>query len=199
MAHRHHVPERFLRQLWKHQQFNTTHLFSTEGKPIEVLSPGVLNTDGGPDFTDALICIGNILYRGPIELHQHLDEWDTHDHHRDTKYNGVILHVVLRSHAGDAVNITESNRTVPVLVLERYLTHTFRETWDAMLLGERAERLATIRCSDVNDTVGSSTIETWLEKLAVERIEVKVRRFEERLKELVEETRLHVNEPPPRY
>ncbi len=199
MAHRHHVPERFLRQLWKHRQFDTTHLFSIDGKPVEILSPGVLNTDGGPDFHDALIRIGGVLYRGTVELHQRRDEWTAHDHHRDPKYNAVILHVVLHDETPRTVNTTESNRTVPVLVLERYLTQSYRETWDAMILNERAERLSTIKCCGRNDDVDATVITTWLEKLAVERMELKVRRFEERLKELVEETRLHVHEPPPRY
>jgi len=199
MAHRHHVPERFLRQLWKHQQFDTTHLASLDGRMIEVLSPGVLNTDGGPDFHEALIRIGGILYRGTVELHQHLDEWTAHDHHRDPKYNAVILHVVLYDEVPRMMNTTESNRLVPVLVLERYLTQPYRETWDSMILNERAERLSTIKCFNLNNDLGPLVIETWLEKLAVERMELKVRRCEERLKELVEEKRLHVHEPPPRY
>jgi hypothetical protein len=38
-----------------------------------------------------------------------------------------------------------------------------------------------------------------VEKLAVERMELKVRRFEERLKELINEHKMHVKESPPRY
>ncbi|MBI3364087.1 MAG: DUF2851 family protein [Ignavibacteriae bacterium] len=199
-SHRHHhVPERFLRQLWKHKQFETTDLSTTDGKQIEILSPGILNTDGGPDFSDALIRIGGILYRGTVELHQHFDEWTTHSHHLDPKYNAVILHVVLHGHTAVTANMTESNRLVPVLVLDRYLTQSYRETWDAMILSERAERLSTIKCYSGNDGIESSTIHAWLEKLAVERVELKVRRFEERLKELSEEKWLHLHEPPPRY
>ena len=199
MAHHHHVPERFLRQLWKHQQFDTSRLTTLDGKPVEILSPGVLNTDGGPDYRDALIRIGGILYRGTIELHQHLNEWSLHEHHRDPKYNAVILHVVLYEHPPETTNLTESRRTIPVLVLERYLTQPFRETWDAMILSERAERLSTIKCYDFNEHIASSLIAAWLEKLALERMELKIRRCEERLKELTEETRQHFHEPLPRY
>ena len=78
----HHVPERFLRQLWKHQSFATNGLITTDERPVEVLSPGVLNRDGGPDFSNALIRIGGTLFRGAVELHQYIEEWTAHGHER---------------------------------------------------------------------------------------------------------------------
>jgi hypothetical protein len=69
-----------------------------------------------------------------------------------------------------------------------------------MILGERAERLNAIKCFSVNDAVSPTLLWTWLEKLAVERIELKVRRFEERLIELVEERNVyHIKEDIPVY
>ncbi len=170
-----------------------------DGRAVEILSPGTFNRDGGPDFINARIRIGGTLYRGNVELHQRLEEWTQHFHHRDPKYNSVILHVVLRGHAATRVPFTESNRTLPVLVLEEYLTSSYRSSWKAMILHERAERLEAIRCVDANERVDASTIKQWIEKLALERIEVKIRRKEERLRELVERQRLVVKESLARY
>jgi hypothetical protein len=194
-----HIPERFLRQLWKHQQFRTTELATTDGRPIRVLSPGRLNRDGGPDFIDAAIRIGGIVYRGDVELHQRAEEWANHLHQHDRKYNAVILHVVLNSPKSAGLPTTASRRPLPVLELSRFLNPSFHETWRSMIRNEREERTTTIKCRSVNDAVDAAIIRRWLGKLAVERIELKIRRFEERLKELAEDRKLLVQEPPPKY
>ena len=54
-----HIPERFLRQIWKKQYFNPDHLQTTDGRTITVFSAGTVNTDGGPDFVNALIRVGD--------------------------------------------------------------------------------------------------------------------------------------------
>jgi len=181
------IPERFLRQLWKYKYFDTSALKTTDGRAIEVGTTGTLNEDGGPDFTDARVRIGGILYRGDIELHKSYNEWQEHSHHLDPKYNSVILHVILHGKASDIPQMTLSNRIIPVLVLEQYLTSSYHSLWNKMILGERAERLNAIKCFSANEKLSPTFLRSWLEKLAVERIELKVRRFEERLIELVEQ------------
>lgn len=193
-----HIPERFLRQLWKHHLFHSTDLATVEGLPVEILSAGTLNNDGGPDFTNARVRIDGIIYAGDVELHRDMKEWLQHAHHLDRKYNGVILHVVLRADCAEPQR-THSNRVIHVLALDRYLTGPLRESWHEMIMNERAERLATIRCCSVNDTVEPSYLREWLEKVGMERMEMKIRRFEERLKELVDERRNVVMEPASGY
>lgn len=190
-----HVPERFLRQIWKHRNFATPVLQTTDGQPIVIISPGKSNPDGGPDFIDARIRVGNVLYRGDVELHQNCIDWSQHEHHLDPKYNSVILHVVFRRDPSETSTLTKSRRTVPVFVLEPHLISTHHALWDKMIRDERSERLATIKCSALNNDVDPSLIQRWLKKLAIERFELKVRRFEERLKELVDDQKLSVKEP----
>jgi hypothetical protein len=193
-----HVPERFLRQLWKAQEFDS--LRTLDGRPIEVVSPGQLNTDGGPDFSGARIRIGGVLYAGAVELHQSVGDWCDHQHDRDPKYNGVILHIVLHRGGSDAPpSLTESNRSVPVLVLQEHLRSGEHATWQSMILDERAERLSAIPCYPANERVDASVIRSWITKLATERMELKVRRFEERLRELVDHERPSIREPQSRY
>ncbi|TAK60251.1 MAG: DUF2851 family protein [Bacteroidetes bacterium] len=192
----HNVPERFLKQLWKHQNFATDILRTTDDRKIEILQPGTPNFDGGPDFQNAKVRIGGVVYRGDVELHQNFDDWVKHSHHRDPNYNRVILHVVFRAERLNAATTTASQREIPALVLEHYLTSSFRELWETMILDERSERLTNIKCFDLNEDVPSEMLQRWLNKLAIERIELKMRRFEERLKELIDEQRLFLKEPP---
>jgi hypothetical protein len=58
--------------------------------------PGRWNLQAGPDFQQAVITIANgERCRGDIEIHRHASGWTAHQHHRDVRYNGVILHVCL--------------------------------------------------------------------------------------------------------
>ena len=194
-----HVPERFLRQLWKHRHFSSFNLRTSDNQPLEIISPGTLNHDGGPDFLDACIRIGGTLLRGNIELHEFDHGWTGHNHHTDPKYNAVILHVVFRTSQPSNPMRTKSKRSVPLLILESHLKSSFRSTWEKMIAGERSERTEVIKCFATNDRVDSVLIRKWLMKLSIQRVELKVRRAEERLKEMVEEQRLVINEPYHRY
>ncbi len=193
-----HVPEKVLRQLWHHQQFDTAHLRTTDGRTIEIIFPGVHNPDGGPDFLDARIRIGGTLYCGSVELHRTYKAWLQHAHHLDSKYNRVVLHVVCSGDHSGGPQLTKSKRTLPVLVLGAHLTPAVAQDAPALADGQ-AERSPEIRCFGRNDAAEPQVICRWLKKLALERIEVKVRRFDERLRELAEELRRSIHEPGSRY
>lgn len=193
-----HVPERFLRHIWKHQQFHTLDLRTTDGRPVAVLSPGKSNNDGGPDFTGARIRIGDSAFAGDIELHGRGDDWFTHGHQCDPKYNTVILHVVLNKTSRGRSPLTRSKRRVPVLCLEPYLISP-RSAWRTIVRDERAERIGQIPCSSVNADVSPVLISRWIRKLARERLEIKMKRFEERLKERAFRSRKCISEPAASY
>jgi hypothetical protein len=123
------LPERFLRHIWQHQQFNAENLKTPDGKPVRILFPGTPNVDGGPDFSSARIRVGSTLYRGDVEIHVDAAQWQAHRHDTDPHYNKVILHVVLTSASGDLPATTASRRPIPVLVLHPYIDPTLRSTW----------------------------------------------------------------------
>jgi len=193
------IPERFLRQLWKNRHFFSPDLRTTDKRPVEIISIGKSNNDSGPDFINASIRIGGALYRGDVEIHQDNNDWFEHKHQNDQKYNSVILHVIFDAESATRHPVTQSKRIIPVLALDKYVRLSFGTTWEVMILDERAERLGTLKCYPENGRVEPSVIGKWLGKLAVERMELKVRRFEERLKGLIEEERLRVSESTSRY
>jgi hypothetical protein len=194
-----HIPERFLHQIWQHQRFNAANLHASDGRKVEILFPGTPNTDGGPDFTAARIRIGNITFYGDVELHQDAQAWESHLHQSDHHYNRVILHVVLTASPLAPPSRTASRRFLPLLVLHPYLDDTLRSTWMRAISDERNERHKTITCHSYNDDVSAALIDRWIERLAHERMEMKIRRFEERLKELIDEQNFIIREPYPRY
>ena len=51
--------EQLLHYTWKHKIFPLHELRTTDGRLLEVLNPGIYNTDAGPDFTKVLRNLDN--------------------------------------------------------------------------------------------------------------------------------------------
>ncbi|MCS6974735.1 MAG: DUF2851 family protein [Cyclobacteriaceae bacterium] len=88
------MTETFLHYIWQFQYFNKTDLQTVDGESIQVFHPGVKNIHAGPDFTNARIKIGELEWRGNVELHIQSSGWLAHQHQYDSAYEPVILHVV---------------------------------------------------------------------------------------------------------
>lgn len=86
------LTEKHLQILWLEQKYFRS-LKTLEGKEIKVISPGVWNREAGPDFLKAHLRIGQIEYRGDVEIHFSDEGWHQHGHDRDPRYNQVILHI----------------------------------------------------------------------------------------------------------
>lgn len=86
--------EVFLQDVWKNRRLCCGYLETISGKSVEVLYAGTQNHDSGPDFKDAVLKVGGTLLKGDIELHLEDRGWYEHQHHNDSAYNNVILHVV---------------------------------------------------------------------------------------------------------
>jgi hypothetical protein len=88
------VTESFLYFLWQYRYFATTQLVTTDGEPLQILSPGFRNNNAGPDFTNARLLINGVDWAGTVEMHLKTSDWLVHNHQRDRAYDNVILHVV---------------------------------------------------------------------------------------------------------
>lgn len=84
--------EKHIQILWLEQKYFAP-LRTIEGLPIHILSPGIWNAEAGPDFLKAHLKIGEMELRGDIEIHVRDEQWEQHQHHRDPRYNQVILHI----------------------------------------------------------------------------------------------------------
>jgi hypothetical protein len=187
------IHERFLRHIWS-KQYLTADLQTTDGKTLKVYDVGQLNSSGGPDFCNAKIKIDGVTYSGDVEIHRTVFEWLQHQHQEDPRYNKVILHVVLEKTNNAPPTLAHSGRQIPILVLGQFLSDSIQIIWQKAILDERAKKTETIHCFSKNNTLTSEAIDHWLAKLAIERLELKLRRFDERLKQLAIERRITLHE-----
>ncbi|MBL7860943.1 MAG: DUF2851 family protein [Cyclobacteriaceae bacterium] len=88
------MTESFLHYVWQFQYFDKKELSLTTGENLTILKPGILNTDAGPDFSQAKVKIDQIAWAGSIEIHLHSSGWYDHQHDADAAYENVVLHVV---------------------------------------------------------------------------------------------------------
>ncbi|MBL7870286.1 MAG: DUF2851 family protein [Cyclobacteriaceae bacterium] len=86
--------ESFIHYLWQFQYFDKSELTTTAGEVLNILKPGILNSDAGPDFSQAKIKIGSINWAGNVEIHIQSSGWYEHTHDQDAAYENVVLHVV---------------------------------------------------------------------------------------------------------
>lgn len=189
------IHERFIRHIWSRQYLQSSRLKTTEGKSVRVLDVGELNLDSGPDFSNAKVKIGPTTYCGDVEIHRNAAEWLQHLHQDDPRYNKVILHVVLEGSTEENPAFVHSGRKIPTLILEPFLSESIRSIWQKTILDERARKSETIKCNRLNNDVSEELLRKWLRKLSVERLELKLRRFDERLKELAHHESMAVREP----
>ncbi len=86
--------ESFLHYIWQFQYFDRVDLKTQLGEKISIFQTGIVNTDAGPDFSQAKIRIDQIDWVGNVEIHTKASDWLNHNHTGDKAYENVILHVV---------------------------------------------------------------------------------------------------------
>lgn len=165
------MKEEFLHYVWKYQLFSSSELKTIDNKPIEIIHPGMHNHDSGPDFFNAKIKIEDTVWAGNVEIHIKSSDWYKHNHQEDGAYNNVILQVVddhdkeIKRANGEVIPTVELR--FDKKLLDNYQTLVRRETW--------------IPCEQDLNKVDSFTIQNWIEKLSVERLEEKSDRIHQLL------------------
>jgi hypothetical protein len=118
--------EELLHFIWRHRYFNQQQLFTEAGESLQVLFPGELHRDQGPDCRNARICIGGRIATGPVEIHIRASDWVRHAHDAADHYRNIILHVVWENdcRVGDrtpgGIPILSLQQRVPKLLFDRY-------------------------------------------------------------------------------
>jgi len=160
--------EKQARLIW--QQALGAKLTSTEDEQFDVIYPGRINGDNGPDFRDTVIVGKSRLIKGDVEVHVRSSDWYSHKHHANAEYNNVILHVVMW-HDCNSATMLRSGRKVPVLCLARALRH------QAYLLPH------TLPCFPILDHMDAHTLKKILDTAGKQRFRQKAKCFQAELKQ----------------
>ena len=91
------MPEILLHYIWQKRIWAGFSQYTTDGKPVEIVSVGQHNIHAGPDFTNAHIRIDGQDWIGNIEIHINASDWYKHHHHTNPAYDSTILHVVAKA------------------------------------------------------------------------------------------------------
>ncbi len=107
--------EKLLQHVWRHKLLPLKALLTTGGVPLEIVDPGLPNSDAGPDFFNAKLRIGGTMWAGNVEIHLRSSDWYRHGHDTDEVYNNVILHV---AQVVDCEVKSQSGKEIPQLQLD---------------------------------------------------------------------------------
>lgn len=164
--------EAFYHFVWQHKLHRTDNLKTVSGLPIEVIHPGLLNHDAGPDFFNAKIKIDDVLWAGNVEIHTKSSDWNVHRHQHNKAYNNVILHVVA-SYSSPIKN-TLGNE-IPTLVLD--ISPSVYHQYKTLLIEKR-----TIACSSILPQIDPLFITNYRDRLVAERLQRKSEQIDTILK-----------------
>jgi uncharacterized protein DUF2851 len=104
--------ERLLQRIWQHQRLKRDALKTTDGKIVRVFHPGFASVEGGPDFCNAVLQIGNDAPRsGDVEIDLRSAGWHVHGHDRNKNFQNVLLHAVWEE------TKTASNGIAPAILI----------------------------------------------------------------------------------
>lgn len=153
------MTERLLQYIWQFQYFNRNNLVTEEGEQLQIIHPGSINSNQGPDFTDAKVKINETIWAGSIEIHINTSDWKNHKHSSDKNYKNVILHVVWQH---------DMNLDLPcsTLILEDKVPKILLSKYDELMNAGNF-----IACEKNVQQVNNLTWQSWKERLLVERLE----------------------------
>lgn len=153
------MKEEFLYYLWENRLL-TGSLATAQGQSVEIIHPGFRNQNSGPDYLEAKIRIGEQLWAGHVEIHVKTSDWNRHGHQHDRAYHNVVLHVVYEHDA--------SINDIPVLEVRGHYDLSLHQRYEQFMASKR-----WIACERALSQVQPFTRNTWLERMAVERLEEK--------------------------
>lgn len=164
--------EHLLHYVWKHKLFPLKVLQTTTGLPVEVIDPGLHNSNSGPDFFNVKLKINGTLWAGNIEIHTRSSDWYRHGHDHDKAYDSVILHVASDI---DTEVIRSNGESIPQLQLE--CPEYVRAHYQELCVAEQYPA-----CLSILGSLPKLIVHSWLTALQTERLEQKAELITHRLK-----------------
>ena len=157
--------EELLQFIWRFQYFQTGNLYSTHGERVKIIRPGDWNRNQGPDFLAASVFVGQTQWVGNIEIHVLASDWHKHNHQKDERYSGIILHVVWKN---DVTIKDNYGNDIPTVVLESHVPKILLDRYEKLMQAKQP-----ILCAGFLPFLDELSWGAWKERLMVERLERK--------------------------
>lgn len=157
------MKEAFVQFVWEKRFFDPNDLKTREGAEVEILHPGRLNHDQGPDFGQARIRLDGLLFAGAVEIHVNGREWYSHGHDRDPLYDQVCLHVVLRPSIRPPLR--SDGTPIPEVCLEGRIPQNLQVRYDDLRI-----TLSEIPCAGMVPGVPAKLKRDWANELGMRRL-----------------------------
>ncbi|MGI4749859.1 MAG: DUF2851 family protein [Janthinobacterium lividum] len=158
--------EDLLHYIWKFRLYENKALLTADGEILQIISPGLHHHHAGPDFQQAKIRIGDTLWAGNVEIHIRASDWMRHNHSSDPAYNNVILHVVYKN---DQEIWNEAGLKMPVLVLEDRILESLLLRYQNLIYAKQVD----FPCQKIIHRVDELTVQNWLDRMLIQRLEEK--------------------------
>lgn len=155
--------EILLHYIWKHRILPLHELHTTDGRLVEVIDPGLHNRHDGPDFFNAKVKIGGVMWVGNVEIHEKSADWYAHQHDKDEAYNNVVLHIASVINA----DIVTADGSHPPQ-LELHVPQSVADSYRRLLAADPYPP-----CREAVMRLPSLTIHSWMSALGAERIDDK--------------------------
>ncbi|MEO8209526.1 MAG: DUF2851 family protein [bacterium] len=181
--------ENFICRIWEEKSYYSC-LKTIDGENVDIIHYGTINFDAGPDYKNAKVKIGNVLYSGSIEIHRSIKDWYLHNHKGDSKYNDLILHVIFY---GNDLNeeirnpVVKKSRSIPTIILSEFLNISIHDIWKEII--NNPTKNFRLPCFQKNEGVPHNIKTDWLNYVSMERLRYKT----ERIKTRIEEIAVNVN------
>lgn len=197
MSNNQKFKEHQLYDIWQKQNFNNS-LQTLSGLDVTVLDVGELDFDtAGPDFKHARIRIGNLTYVGDIEIDTDYNDWKSHGHNIDKKYDKLILHVSLFNKNKQQYVYTKDGRKVPTLSLMDHIDRDIINKFNGNGNKEKSEHKLSnqLKCCSEIEHIEEELKRKYISQLGIERFDKKCKRIFSRLKEIVFINEKQIKEP----
>ncbi len=157
--------EELLCFIWQHQLYHKGDLKTVRGELVDILKPGLRNTNAGPDFLQGGIRVNGLEWWGAIEIHQRSSTWKQHKHQNDPKYNAVVLHVVFKY--DEPATCQDGSSPVTIELADRISFHLLKD-YEVLMQKEH-----TLPCASYLNRVSAIHRFSWLDRMFVARMEQK--------------------------
>jgi hypothetical protein len=175
--------ERLLQAVWQQQRLRRDELKTTDGRPVRIFHPGFISVEGGPDFGNAVLQIGDQPPRsGDVEIDLRSSGWRMHGHDRSPHFQNVILHAVWEKDGTTNATPANSSDHPPILVLRHSLdapVAELRVSLENEPLRSLPENLRGKCCSPLRD-LDEAQLTQLLREAAQVRLEARAGQFRAR-------------------